>query len=257
MVDIRANDRTDAGDELEKFGEVDVVAVLLLKAPPIEPVDVVRKFLADSLPVFHDGEDFAPATLAGERQLKDVQDVNPFAIIFRINPVAGGNLEEHLHLQAEPKGEVGQTEQHATKSGHSTFGGSRVSIEGNAAPNVFLQFLQRIKGSRLARCITCTKEYSACHLLDGNSNHLVNLLGDEAIYGHLYVLRHVVDHRWAFFHLPLPRLQFPPYLLFVFQGVDVLLSEPICRMRLSGPERIDDIVMQQLLHFTISNATFL
>src|SRR5690606_16915962 len=102
VVYISAHDSPNAGDELEEFGEVDVVAVFLLKIPPVELVDIVRECPADAIPVFNDRKDFPSTSLTGEGELKDVQDVNPFAIVFGVDAVARRNLEEHLHLKAEP-----------------------------------------------------------------------------------------------------------------------------------------------------------
>src|SRR5690606_20299368 len=74
MVHIRADNSPDAGDELEEFSEVDVVAVFLLEVSPIELVDVVREFFADALPVLHDSKDLTAASLAGKGQLENVQE---------------------------------------------------------------------------------------------------------------------------------------------------------------------------------------
>src|SRR5690606_5527194 len=184
----------------------------------------------------HDSKDLTAASLAGKGQLENVQEVYPFAIVFRVNTVGGSNLEQHLHLEAEPNGEVGQAEKDPTKSCYRTFGCRGVAIEGDATADVFFENFQRVKRTRFARRKPCAKEYRARHLFDGRCDHLVDLLRDYPVHGHLDVFRHVVDHRRTLFHLSLPRLEFALYSPFVlhshvyFTTVNLILqSVPVSR----------------------------
>src|SRR5690606_37721883 len=230
MVHIGTDDCPDARDELEEFGEVDVVAVFLLKVPPVELMDVLRKFLAHALPVLHDRKYFTSSSLTGKRQLEDVQDVHPFAVVLCVHAVARRDFEQHLHLQAEPYREVGQPEQQATKPCHCAFGSRGVTIEGYTTPNMLLQCFQRVECFRLARRVARAKKYRARHLLNSRRDYLVNLLRDEAVHRHLDVLRHIVYHRRAFFHLALQGLEFSLDLLFVFHSVS-------CFTTVASPQR--------------------
>src|SRR5690606_16143872 len=217
MVDIGAYHGTDAWYELSQFAKVYIVAVFLLEIPPVELVDVVRQFLAHTLPVFHNGEDLAPSSLAGERKLEDVEDVNTFAIVFRVDAVARGDFEQHFHFQGKPDGEVGQPEEHPAKPGDRTFGSGGGAVEVDTAQDILLPGFQGVERAGFACGEAGAKEHAPCRRFVGRGVHVVDVLWDDPSRGHLDIFRDIVDQPPALGHLPLPRLEFTLNFLALFQ----------------------------------------
>ena len=82
VVDDHADRRADDRQQLGKFCQVDVVAILLLVAAPVEFVERCRQLLAVGAPFADPAIHIEAMRIAGECQLEHVQQVDALLVVF-------------------------------------------------------------------------------------------------------------------------------------------------------------------------------
>lgn len=215
VIDDGAHSRADAGDELEQLGNVDVIAVFLLKAAPVHLMNISGQAGVACVPADHLPEQ-AAAVLAGrERELENIKDEQPLFETGSVVAVLSRNIEEQLHLEAEPQREIGKPQEKTAGPGDRSFGSGSVFIDADLFPHFLFPFLEAGRACGARTDELGARQHRTGHLLERSSDKIMHFFRDELIDPVLQALGEPAGDGRRALHLAAPGLHFAESFLFV------------------------------------------
>src|SRR5262249_42670521 len=158
--------------ELRKFCKIDVVAILLLERAPVELVERCRQLLTVSAPVADPAIHIQALRIAGEGELKNMQQVEAFLVVLARIAIERADVEQQLELDAEQEREIGEAEKEAAGPGHTAFDRSSAAVIFDLFRHENFTLRERAVVERGGRSEIRAGNDGACHLLDDGRDGL-------------------------------------------------------------------------------------